>query len=330
MIDALCHNSGMSSISVYMNQQASHCSFNFWKERIHRSLFRSDINYRTPKSLSELYEVLRLDIANGVDTIVSVGGDGTVNTLIQEIAGTKISLLVVPGGTANDLASELGHKGGVDEVIRCIREQDTKSIDLININGRYMATNGGIGFGGDVARRINDLRQKTPSFKKVMNITGKSIYSFFVAQELLSGSFDTTDVEVESDQLSGRFTTSALWINNQSKIADTFTIAPNTRNNDGTFNMVILTHPTRALLINCFLKVLRGKHPIDDPYFISFETSQVRLKFATATEFFGDGEIFSKSDSFDIKVAANALNVFSLKMGQRCLTPLAPEQVALS
>lgn len=320
----------MSTISVYMNQQASHCSFNFWKDRIHRSLFRSDINYRTPQSLSELYEALRLDIASGVDTIVSVGGDGTVNTLIQEIAGKNISLLVVPGGTANDLASELGHKGGVDEVIRCIRQGETSAIDLININGRYMATNGGIGFGGDVAKRINTLRQKTPSFKKVMNITGKSIYSFFVVQELLSGSYETIDVEVESEQLSGRFTTCALWVNNQSKIADTFTIAPNTKNNDGTFNLVLLTHPNRTMLINCFLKVLRGKYPINDPHFISIETSKARLSFATPTEFFGDGEIFSQSDTFDIEVAPKALNVFSLKLGQKNMTPLAPEQVALS
>lgn len=317
-------------ISVYMNQQASHCSYGYWKDRIHRSLFRSEVNYRTPRSLTELYEALRTDINSGVDTIVSVGGDGTVNTLIQELAGKDVSLLVVPGGTANDLASELGHKGGVDEVIRCIRERNTSPIDLVNINGRYMATNGGIGFGGDVARRINELRVRTPMFKKVMNITGKSIYSFFVAQEILTGSFETIDVEVESKELSGRFTTCALWVNNQPKIADTFAIAPGTRNNDGKFNLVLLTHPTRALLVNCFLKVLRGKFPKDDPHFISVETDAVKLKFATATPFFGDGEIFMDSEEFDIRVAPHALNVFSLKMGERNLTPLAPEQVALS
>lgn len=320
----------MSKISVYMNQQASHCSYEFWRERIHRSLFRSEVLYRTPKSLSELNILLRQDIANNVDTIVSVGGDGTVNTLIQELAGKDIALLVVPGGTANDLASELGHKGSVDEVIRCIREKQTKSIDLININGRYMATNGGIGFGGDVARRINQLRLKTPAFKKIMNLTGKSIYSFFVAQELLSGNFDTYDFEVNCAELSGRFTSSAVWINNQAKIADTYSIAPNTKNDDGTFNMIILTHPTRALLINCFLKILRGIHPVNDPHFISIETSKLSLKFATPIDFFGDGEIFETNDQFNISSLHAGLNVFSLKLGQKNLTPLAPEQVALS
>ena len=79
------HNRGMSKISVYMNQNASHCSFEYWQERIHRSLFRSEVVYRTPKTLIELNQLLRFDIANNVDTIVSVGGDGTVNTLIQEL-----------------------------------------------------------------------------------------------------------------------------------------------------------------------------------------------------------------------------------------------------
>lgn len=322
--------SAMSRLSVYMNQQASNCSSAFWKERIHRALFRSEVLYRTPKNLSELYQNLRQDISDGVDTIVSVGGDGTVNTLIQELAGKSVSLLVVPGGTANDLASELGHKASVDEVIRCIRESKTMPIDLININGRYMATNGGVGFGGDVAKRINELRQKTPSFKKLMNFTGKSIYSFFVAQEILGGKYETIDVEVSCKELTGRFTTCALWINNQSKIADTFAIAPMTRNNDGKFNMVLLTHPTRALLVNCFLQVLRGKYPVNDPHFISLETDAVKLKFGHDVEFFGDGEVFMASDEFDIRVAPDALNVFSLKMGVKNLTPLAPEQVALS
>lgn len=322
--------SAMSRLSVYMNQQASHCSYDYWRDRIHRSLFRSEVSYRTPKSLTELYEALRSDISSGVDTIVSVGGDGTVNTLIQELAGKDVSLLVVPGGTANDLASELGHKCGVDEVIRCIRERNTSPIDLVNINGRYMATNGGVGFGGDVARRINELRLRTPMFKKVMNITGKSIYSFFVTQEILAGSFERIDVEVQCKELSGHFSTTALWVNNQPKIADTFAIAPNTRNNDGKFNLVLLTHPTRSLLVNCFLKVLRGKFPEDDPHFITVETDAVKLKFATPTEFFGDGEVFMESKEFDIRVAPGALNVYSLKMGARNLTPLAPEQVALS
>lgn len=321
----------MSKIAVYMNQRASHCSFKFWQERIYRSLFRSEILYRTPHNLEELYRVLREDIATGVDTIVSVGGDGTVNTLIQELAGKDdISLLVVPGGTANDLASELGHKAGVDEVIRCIRERETNAIDLLKINGRYMATNGGVGFGGDVAKRINELRQKTPSFKRLMNFTGKSIYSFFVASELLTGSYERFNVEVESNEISGRFESCALWINNQAKIADTFNLAPNTRNDDGKFNLVLLTHPTRALLINCFVTILRGKYPINDPYFISVETSHAKLKFEKAMDFFGDGEVFEAAKEFDIEVAHRSLNVFSLKMGEINLTPLAPEQVALS
>lgn len=321
----------MSKICVYMNQRASHCSFKFWQERINRSLFRSDIVYRTPENLTELYSVLREDIQAGVDTIVSVGGDGTVNTLIQELAGKKdISLLVVPGGTANDLASELGHKDSVDKVIHCIRERATNPIDLLKINGRYMATNGGIGFGGDVAKRINELRQRTPMFKRLMNITGKSIYSFFVAQELLAGSYETYEVEIESEQLQGRFSTSAIWVNNQAKIADTFNLAPQTRNDDGSFNLIVLTHPTRALLINCFLTILRGKYPVNDPHCISVETNRAQLKFAGPVEFFGDGEVFSAASTFDIEVAHHALNVFSLRMGEHNLTPLAPEQVALS
>ena len=100
----------MQNISVYLNQRASHTSFKYWKNSIDKSLFRSDITYRTPKDLEELRLNLLADIEGKKDAIVSVGGDGTVNTLIQSLAGKDIGLLVMPGGTANDLATALGNK----------------------------------------------------------------------------------------------------------------------------------------------------------------------------------------------------------------------------
>jgi diacylglycerol kinase family enzyme len=46
--------------------------------------------------------------ARGCDTIIACGGDGTVHEVLQAVVGTEIALGVIPLGTANALASDLG------------------------------------------------------------------------------------------------------------------------------------------------------------------------------------------------------------------------------
>ena len=99
----------MQKITIYLNKQASNTSYSHWKKRITRQLFRSELIFRTPSSIEELNKNLQEDIQNKVDAIISVGGDGTSNILIQNMANTDIGLLVIPAGTANDLASELSN-----------------------------------------------------------------------------------------------------------------------------------------------------------------------------------------------------------------------------
>ncbi|MBT3585779.1 MAG: hypothetical protein HN509_12815 [Halobacteriovoraceae bacterium] len=304
----------MQNISVYLNQRASNSSFEFWRSKINRSLFRSQLNYRTPGSLEELHGELNKDIENKVDAIISVGGDGTVNTLIQNLANSEIGLLVIPGGTANDLAHELGNEKNIQKVIQCIRNKDSKYIDLIKINNRYMATNGGIGLGGEVASRVNSLRQKFPLFKNLMKFSGKKIYSFLVAQELLGPAFESYDLLVRSKEFSGQVHASAILINNQPVLAGTFEIAPFTSNSDGKFNVTLLTHPSKQRLIRCVLQVASGQIPKNDPHFTTFETESLEIENLNPeknVKFFGDGEIFENENKWNISIEPSALKVYS-------------------
>lgn len=310
----------MQNISVYLNQRAANTDLDYWKGRITRSLFRSNLIFRTPDNLEELHRDLKADIDGQVDAVVSVGGDGTVNTLIQNLANKDIGLLVIPGGTANDLASELGMNENIKKICQCIRNQQVKKIDLIRINDRLMATNGGIGLGGEVAKKINNIRSKYPIFKSLMKASGKSIYSFFVAQELLSVNFDQYHLDITSKEFSGKIKTSCILVNNQPMLAGTFNIAPKTNNSDGKFNVSILTHDSRQKLIQCILQIAKGSLPIDDPNFISFETDKLNIQNLSKgknPQFFGDGEILhsEETDSFDIEIEKDALKVYSAQVG---------------
>lgn len=102
----------MQNISVYLNQKASNGSQD-WQGMINNALFRSHIEYPVTSSIEELHEKLERDVENKVDAVLSVGGDGTVHSIIQKLAGTDVGLLVVPGGTANDFARVMGSSSNI-------------------------------------------------------------------------------------------------------------------------------------------------------------------------------------------------------------------------
>lgn len=302
----------MQNISVYLNERASNGTKD-WKKQITNGFFRSNIMYRNPHNIEELYHMLDIDIVNKVDAILSVGGDGTVNTIIQKVAGTEIGLFVVPGGTANDFARALGSSSNIKQMTQTIRKDLKKKIDLISINGKMMATNGGLGFASEVAEEINQLRLSFPQFKKFMKWSGSNIYSLFLAKKLLNLEIKAHQFKIESAEYSNTIQSPLILVNNQTSLGGYFNVAPHTNNQDGKINITIFTHQNRLELIKCILEILVGNYPLNDKNIITFETNAIQIDLLSEEKipFFGDGEILNKSNSWDIKCHANILTVYS-------------------
>lgn len=305
----------MQNISVYLNQNASNGDKN-WQKLINDALFRSKIDYPVSSTKEDVFSNLNKDIKNNVDAILSVGGDGTVHTIIQKLAGTDVGLLVIPGGTANDFSRIMGSELNIKKIAQTIRLNIRKKIDLININGTFMATNGGLGLAADVAEEIDNLRKEHPQFKRVMKLAGKNIYSFFLAKRLLSKEIVSHKLKISSKDFNEIFYSPLVLINNQPILGGSFEVAPQTSHIDGKFNVTIFKHKNRLELINCIVKIMNGEYPCNDQNLISFETDAAQIDLLDSREpisFFGDGEIFKKSTSWDIKCYHSFLNVFSPK-----------------
>ena len=104
-------------------------------------------------------ELARKAAADGVDTVVTLGGDGMVHVAVQALAGTEVSLGVVPLGTGNDFARALGIPTGdplaaADVVVR----DDPRRIDLGRSGDSWFATVLAAGFDAAVNERANAMR----------------------------------------------------------------------------------------------------------------------------------------------------------------------------
>lgn len=84
--------------------------------------------------------------ADGVDRILAVGGDGTLNEVVQAIAHTETALGIIPAGTVNVLANEFGIPADYHEAARIAISGERLSIDLGRANGRFFTMMVGIGY----------------------------------------------------------------------------------------------------------------------------------------------------------------------------------------
>lgn len=94
------------------------------------------------------------------DVIAAGGGDGTVNEVINGIKGKAIALGVIPLGTANVLADEIGLDRGVDSVARALALGPVRPIRLGLANGRRFMMMAGAGFDANVVATVSPALKK--------------------------------------------------------------------------------------------------------------------------------------------------------------------------
>jgi diacylglycerol kinase (ATP) len=103
---------------------------------------------------------------SGADLVLACGGDGTINEVLNGVAGTSVPLAVLPAGTANVLAIEAGLPLTILEAARCLPELEPRRISLGRVccqgaasGGRYFLLMAGAGVDAHIVYHLN-LRLK--------------------------------------------------------------------------------------------------------------------------------------------------------------------------
>ena len=90
--------------------------------------------------------------------VVVVGGDGTVREVAHGLEGSDKPLLIVPSGTENLLANELGFDERLKTVIRTFEAGHIRPLDLGSANEKCFTSIAGFGFDGQIVRRVSEQR----------------------------------------------------------------------------------------------------------------------------------------------------------------------------
>jgi diacylglycerol kinase family enzyme len=130
----------------------------------------------TPKFLvlsDDLAPRLKKEVSSGSRIFIAAGGDGTVNSLVNALAGLKFQLGLIPTGTHNHLAKDLNVPLKVDEAVEVILRGKTKQIDVAAVNDQLFLNNSSIGiYPHIVSRRHNVLGSFVKRLSDLINLPG--------------------------------------------------------------------------------------------------------------------------------------------------------------
>jgi diacylglycerol kinase family enzyme len=122
----------------------------------------TDIHIVTPER-GGFEAAARRAIDAGCKRIIAAGGDGTVHAAANMLAGTDVALAVLPMGTLNHFALDLGIPLALEDAVRTALTGEIRSVDVGDVNGQVFVNNSSIGLYPRIVREREQLQRKGDS-----------------------------------------------------------------------------------------------------------------------------------------------------------------------
>jgi YegS/Rv2252/BmrU family lipid kinase len=109
-----------------------------------------------------LAQAARSALMAGADIIIAAGGDGTVSTVAAVLAGASAALGILPAGTLNHFARDLGIPLLVEDAAEVLLQSHIRRIDIGEVNGMHFINNSSLGLYPGIVR-YREARRRTGS-----------------------------------------------------------------------------------------------------------------------------------------------------------------------
>jgi YegS/Rv2252/BmrU family lipid kinase len=144
----------MTSTLIILNPAAH--SERAQRKRAEVEALATDCSFCATTGTGDAELMTRRAVKEGFEKIVAAGGDGTVNEVVNGLAGTNARLGVLPIGTMNVFATELGLP--VNDLERCwniIESDSTRDVDLAKANQKFFVQLAGVGLDAQVVKETS-------------------------------------------------------------------------------------------------------------------------------------------------------------------------------
>ena len=262
---------------------------------------KSDVIIRITGYPRHASEIAREAVREGYKIVIVAGGDGTVNEAARELINTPTRLGIIPLGSGNGLARDLGIPIDTDKALDIIVRGHTRAIDYGMANDHIFFCTCGFGFDAFISDRFAEERKRGP-LGYVRNVLESVV------------DFKSDDYELTHDDGFLRERAFILTCANASQYGNEAHIAPGASLDDGKMNVSILK-PLNALEIPQTTLQLFTRNIDKNSKMTTLLTRQLHIKRSRAGMMHVDGEPLHAEKEIDVRIFHKGLQV------------LAPEQV---
>ena len=221
-----------------INPASGKTDYNKIKENIIKTLENEEYEIYETKAPKEATEIASR-FKNEENTVVySVGGDGTLNEVVNGIAEGKCKLGIIPTGSGNDF-------------YRTLKEAQTENVrlDLGKVNGRYFINIASVGMDAETCNNANKIKSK---------IKLHSSYYLALIHTFLTFKSKSLKLKIDKNVYAGDYIIAAIC--NGKYYGGGFKIAPVASFDDNQFDIYLVSKAGKLKLIKILLALLKSEH----------------------------------------------------------------------
>lgn len=248
-----------------------------WHIHLHESTGGNDLLQRSQRAVDE-----------GDDVVFVAGGDGSLGKVASVLVGTETALAVLPSGTANVWAKEMGLRHldwinlfALDRAAELLSSGDTRLADVGECNGRMFLLWAGIGLDGEIIHSI----EPRPSWMKIIP------YAHFAAHAIWNSvGWEGIDLHVVAPDVDIRGTFIVAIVSNIRAYAGGHVeLAPTAKVDDGLLDFWLFEGKSLKDVVKHVYQVWRGLH-VDAPGVFHFKSAEATFSAPRSFPLQFDGE----------------------------------------
>lgn len=266
----------------------------FAKVKVELKLLGCEITVKTTTRRGDAEAFARSADPIKVDAIVAAGGDGTVSEIASGMLGRNLPLGIIPLGTANVLAAEIGLSHCPRAIATVIAAGATRRCHIGLANGHLFMMMAGIGFDAHVVKYVSQALKKT---------IGKGAYVWATIQQLLRHASDEYQVTLEGRTISA----ASIVVGKGRFYGGRYTCTPDARLEEPSFQVCLFNSGGTWATLRYIVGLLRGK--ISGMANVTIiETDRLRIDGRPGESVQGDGDIITDLP-LDVCIAPETLDL---------------------
>ena len=258
--------------------------------------FPQPLWYEVAKS-SQVPECARAAMDEGAELVFIWGGDGTVRRCVEALADSGIPIAVLPAGTGNLLARNVGIPQDIEKAVAIGLYGDRREIDTGTVNGHHFAIMAGAGFDALIMREADDGMKER---------VGRAAYLWSGARNL-----SERPVKAKIDLEGRRFykgPITCILFGNLSEVLGGIEVFEGSSPDDGLIEMGVVSAKSRSQWLRTLARVVVGRAE-SSPFVSTTRGTDMRVTFDKAVPYEVDGSDQKPTRKLRVKVRPRSTTI---------------------